>query len=206
MAYQDISLLFRQALSQQASQQLSGLLNDIQSDPITLTTRPDNAAWRWEATGEFTVRSAYFASKNTLTTHYDTRRIWKLKVPPRMRVFAWLMVLNKILTVDNLMRRGWSMVNRCVLCKNSSESVLHLFEQCQVSVQVYTQAAQAVHMVIPITGAIREIIENNYNAQFVIWPERCTRIFRDISKQKEQLVHEIVTEYQLQERTQDREE
>lgn len=128
-----------------------------------------------------------------------------------MRVFAWLMVLNKILTVDNLMRCGSSMVNRCVLCKNSSESVLHLFEQCQVSVQVYTQAAQALHMVIPITGAIREITENNYNAktrailliaQFVIWRERCTRIFRDISKQKEQLVHEIVTEYQLQERTQ----
>jgi zinc-binding in reverse transcriptase len=33
--------------------------------------------------------------------------IWKLKVPPRILFFAWLMLKNKILTIDNLKRRGF---------------------------------------------------------------------------------------------------
>ncbi|RVX02446.1 hypothetical protein CK203_031189 [Vitis vinifera] len=42
--------------------------------------------------------------------------------PLRTRFFAWEAVWDKISTVDMLMRRGWSMVNRCNLCKENEES------------------------------------------------------------------------------------
>ena len=40
--------------------------------------------------------------------------------------FAWKEVWRKFLTVDMLMKKGWSMVNRCNLCKDSKESSDHI--------------------------------------------------------------------------------
>jgi hypothetical protein len=32
--------------------------------------------------------------------------IWKIKVPPRIHVFLWLLSHNKIMKIDNLLKRG----------------------------------------------------------------------------------------------------
>jgi hypothetical protein len=40
---------------------------------------------------------------------------------------------GKILTVDNLRRRGMVVVNRCWLCESDKESVDHLFLHCGVA-------------------------------------------------------------------------
>lgn len=57
-------------------------------------------------------------------------RIWKIKAPPRVKIFIWIMLRNKILTMDNLIKRGWQTPNRCILCKQAAESVQHLFATC----------------------------------------------------------------------------
>ena len=44
--------------------------------------------------------------------------------------FAWEEVWGKILIVDMLMKRGWSMVNRCSLCKDNEESMDHILIHC----------------------------------------------------------------------------
>jgi hypothetical protein len=43
-----------------------------------------------------------------------------------MAFFAWTATWGKILTVDNLRRRGMVVVNRCWLCESDGESVDHL--------------------------------------------------------------------------------
>ncbi|CAL1389140.1 unnamed protein product [Linum trigynum] len=42
----------------------------------------------------------------------------------------WIVLHNRILTIDNLMKRGWTMVNRCNLCCRENESVFHLLVDC----------------------------------------------------------------------------
>ena len=52
--------------------------------------------------------------------------IWDVKVPPKIEMFLWLFSQNKILTKDNLRRRGIPKPLECSLCKEI-ESVHHLF-------------------------------------------------------------------------------
>ena len=44
--------------------------------------------------------------------------------------FVWMAVCSKILTLDNLRRRGMVVVNRCWLCETEGKSVGHLLLHC----------------------------------------------------------------------------
>ena len=41
-------------------------------------------------------------------------------------MFAWIIIQNKILTADNLARRGWPHQTQCVLCNGPLETGQHL--------------------------------------------------------------------------------
>jgi hypothetical protein len=47
--------------------------------------------------------------------------------------FVWTAALGKILTHDNLLRRGIVVVEWCVMCKKHGESVDHLLLHCDVA-------------------------------------------------------------------------
>ena len=52
--------------------------------------------------------------------------LWKIKAPPRVVIFGWLAIWKRILTLDNLRRRGRILVNGCPMCLCEEESVDHL--------------------------------------------------------------------------------
>ena len=52
----------------------------------------------------------------------------------------WTLAHQKIMTVENLKKRGIASPMRCVLCKNSEESLEHLFIECKFSQEVWEQA------------------------------------------------------------------
>ena len=52
--------------------------------------------------------------------------IWAVKAPPRVSFFIWTATWGKILTCDNLMRRGYTMVGWCCMCRLDGETVDHL--------------------------------------------------------------------------------
>jgi zinc-binding in reverse transcriptase len=78
----------------------------------------DEVYWKGNSTGVLTAKSAYFTMKNgprIKTIKINIDEIWKLNVPPRFKVWAWMMLLNRILTTDNLKKKGWSLVSMCVM-------------------------------------------------------------------------------------------
>ncbi|OAY80269.1 hypothetical protein ACMD2_25137, partial [Ananas comosus] len=56
--------------------------------------------------------------------------VWYSFAPPRVLFFMWLLHKDRILTLDNLRRRGWILTSRCELCLNAGEDIIHLFPQC----------------------------------------------------------------------------
>jgi hypothetical protein len=52
--------------------------------------------------------------------------IWRVKVPLRVSFFVWTATLGKILTLDNLHKRGIIVVEWCCMCKRSGKSINHL--------------------------------------------------------------------------------
>ena len=49
----------------------------------------------------------------------------------RVSFFAWEVSWTRILTIDQLKRRGWNMPNKCYLCKMEEETSDHLLIFCK---------------------------------------------------------------------------
>jgi zinc-binding in reverse transcriptase len=54
---------------------------------------------------------------------------WNLSISLKIKVFILLVCHNRILTRDNLHKRGWDNTLQCLFC-SENESVSHLFVQC----------------------------------------------------------------------------
>lgn len=61
---------------------------------------------------------------------------WNKLVPPKILAFCWIARLHKILTVDELRRRGHVLVNGCLLCLKVEEAANHLLIHCRFVARV----------------------------------------------------------------------
>lgn len=67
-------------------QQLQGILRN--HPPLSWTQ--DEVEWSLTSTKEFTVKSLYRGLKGEANNAIQVHKVWKMKVLPRMKVFAWL--------------------------------------------------------------------------------------------------------------------
>eukprot|EP00268_Persea_americana_P010393 TRINITY_DN14229_c0_g1_i1.p2 TRINITY_DN14229_c0_g1~~TRINITY_DN14229_c0_g1_i1.p2 ORF type:complete len:103 (-),score=10.74 TRINITY_DN14229_c0_g1_i1:200-508(-) len=77
--------------------------------------------------------SFFMTILNILGERSAVSSIWKLKAPPRVLVFGWLALRNRIPTMDLLSRRGMTFVNGCPMCSRDEESVNHLLLNCKTA-------------------------------------------------------------------------
>ena len=95
-------------------------IRPFQEDRLILKeTRPD----------VFSVRLMYRKLMHSLPTDFPRRSIWNPIVPPKLGFFAWEASWGNVLTLDQLKRRGISLVNRCFLCEEE-ETIDHLLIHC----------------------------------------------------------------------------
>jgi hypothetical protein len=89
--------------------------------------------------GSFTTKLGYKAwqeERKNVQPQWWWKILWKSKAPLRCKLLMWLALTNKMLTWDNLEKRNWHGPNYCILCKQNSESVSHLFVSCPFAGQV----------------------------------------------------------------------
>ena len=82
--------------------------------------------WRDNKNGTFSVKSFYNSFSRAIRTPFSARIIWTPWVPIRASFFGWEAAWSRLLTIDRLRRSGWSIPNRCYLCKNEEETIGHL--------------------------------------------------------------------------------
>ena len=86
--------------------------------------------WRLKKNGLFDFRSFYYAIRGSPMVIFPWKSVWCSKVPRRVCFFVWSVAWRRILTCDNLIRRGYTMTSWCCMCLCNGESVDCLLIHC----------------------------------------------------------------------------
>ena len=62
---------------------------------------------------------------------------WKWNLTLKVLLFCWLLIANKVLTWDSLLRRGFYGTSVCLLCFSDAETATHLMINCPFTKQVW---------------------------------------------------------------------
>lgn len=118
------------------------LAREIRSAGIILEEgRDDMIRWTACSSGQYSARSAYavqFAARPA--TSFSTT-IWRIWAPGKLKMFLWLLHLDRLWCNDQLQRRGWENSYFCQLCLRNLESSAHLFWECPIAIQAWNSAA-----------------------------------------------------------------
>lgn len=88
----------------------------------------------------FSVKSAYNGLTRNESGIYH-KRIWKGKIPPKIKLFMWLLTIDAILTKDNLINRKWNGDPSCMFCDSNRDSS-HSFFQCPIARVIWSIVAK----------------------------------------------------------------
>jgi hypothetical protein len=100
---------------------------------------PDSITWKWTPDGTYSTRSAYRMQFCGSFSTFRSDQIWKAHAENKCKVFTWILIHGKVLTADNLQRRGWPHQDHCALCNGPLETGLHLCLHCPFAMAVWNQ-------------------------------------------------------------------
>ena len=130
--------------------------------------------------GEYTVKANYRHLESDASEAISIGLIWNSCIPPKVSVFTWEVWWGKVLTMDQLKKRGFQLTSRCPLCKEDEETIDHLLLHYP-SIWGFWAIILSVPGVVwacpPLAFPIRKKARNTWKAAFpcllwVIWKER----------------------------------
>ena len=116
--------------------------NTIMNIPLSYNLLEDKIIWIGNKRGEFTMKSAYYIALKGVDSvevaecsNGDPRtplwkKLWHLKVPAKIRIFAWKACMNALPTKLNLYKRGINTSVICPICDHGVETILHSLVFC----------------------------------------------------------------------------
>uniref|UniRef100_A0A2N9EQD7 Reverse transcriptase domain-containing protein n=1 Tax=Fagus sylvatica TaxID=28930 RepID=A0A2N9EQD7_FAGSY len=158
----------------------------------------DRLSWSLNGKGSFDSRSFYRAlcTPSSVSVLFPWKSIWKVKAPRRVVFFLWSVAWGRILTCDNLMRRGHVMAGWCCLCRAAGESVDHLLLHCEVARVLWHCVFRAFGVAWVLPNQIPALLIGWWNwfgkhssqvwnmvphcLMWTLWRERNSRTFEDI--------------------------
>ncbi|KAL8151867.1 hypothetical protein V2J09_021675 [Rumex salicifolius] len=94
----------------------------------------DMISWAYSRDGEYSTKSAYLSLKQPPFMETELcdifRRIWRLRVSERIRMFLWMGVHGKLMTNAERFRRHFASSPACSICGRGDETLLHIFRDC----------------------------------------------------------------------------
>nr|XP_023889503.1 uncharacterized protein LOC112001554 [Quercus suber] len=115
----------------------------ILSIPISFSLPKDSLILLGNKNGPFTVKSAYYIAAKLVeqgehmegTSNCSAlplwRKIWQLKVPPKVKIFAWRACMNGLPTLYNLRCKGLNFAGFCSLCDKCMETTTYALIHCE---------------------------------------------------------------------------
>ncbi|KAL2895371.1 hypothetical protein RDABS01_011280 [Bienertia sinuspersici] len=133
------SILFSRNLLSRGLRKIVGMGSTIKiwEDPYETS---EDWVWQYSKNGGFTVRSAYFlelerkkeagTSSTSTSNKGASKTLWKALVPPKVKMFGWRVLHGGVQVRKKLKLRGMELDERCPMCGDSEESILHMLFRC----------------------------------------------------------------------------
>ena len=108
----------------------------IKSIPLCWTIQDDCLIWPTGGSGEYSVKSGYkilcededsgaILSLDRSEQDLFWKRIWRLRLPNKIKLFLWQVCSNASPTKENLKRRKILDDAKCSACLSAQESIFH---------------------------------------------------------------------------------
>ena len=125
--------------------------------------------------------------------------MWHLKIPVKIRIFAWRACMNGLPTRLNLCRRGVNINPSCPICDQELESTNHALIKCDLAKQVWDRwegsPMNLRESQLDITDIALKIL-NDGDAQaleiffvtsWALWYLRNQKVFEDVCHSSDQI-------------------
>uniref|UniRef100_A0A2N9GQ21 Reverse transcriptase domain-containing protein n=1 Tax=Fagus sylvatica TaxID=28930 RepID=A0A2N9GQ21_FAGSY len=160
--------------------------------------------WEMDEHGRFGSKSFYQAFIGQSNIQFPWKAIWRVKAPRRVAFFVWTAAWGKILTCDNLMRRGYSLAGWCCMCRNEWETGDHLLLHCVQASDLWSAVLRSFGVCWVFPNSIKDLLYGWFNSfgkheskiwnlvplclLWIVWRERNQRIFDDMEHSPSKLV------------------
>ena len=88
--------------------------------------------WMNSDINKFSIKQFYVVLELRVVVSFPTRVVLKSWVLSKVNFFAWEALWGKVLTLDQLQKHRWSLVNRCFLCKEDEQFIDHILLHCSL--------------------------------------------------------------------------
>ncbi|XP_031116600.1 uncharacterized protein LOC116020256 [Ipomoea triloba] len=158
----------------------------------------DETFWNPEASGKFSISSAYFLIKGYQTNLQDHiwKKIWNLEVPNKLKTFLWIAMHDRVMGNAERKRRGLTLEGCCDLCPGHLESADHILRSCSRAKEIWLayasreQRSKWRHLdfrrwiINNVTEHVAGEGTGEWSRRFAIivwwlWRWRCDRVFNE---------------------------
>jgi len=71
-----------------------------------------------------------------IQTPFHRKKIWKMKISLKIKIFLWFLQRGVVLTKDNLAKKNWKESQKCICC-DRNETIQHLFLDCPLTKTIW---------------------------------------------------------------------
>ena len=109
------------------------LYQELQKRKIEKREKEDQLRWGYGQSRNFNIKEAAGLLRGDQNSQAGKKwvKLWNMGLWPKITLFLWLLVKGRILTWENLRRRGMTGPLRCVICNEAEETMDHLLNQCK---------------------------------------------------------------------------
>jgi len=92
---------------------------------IEFSDNDDDIIWQYDSKEKYSVHSLYSVVSFRGVTPVYVPAVWKLITPPRIHIFLWLLSRNKLLTRDNLGKKGSCRIKHACFAVRLSRLIIY---------------------------------------------------------------------------------
>ena len=172
---------------------LSFKADRVKSIPLCWTVQDDCLIWPAGGNGEYSVKSGYKilcedkdsgAASSSDRSEQDLfwKRIWRLCLPNKIKLFLWQVCSNALPTKENLKRSNVLDDAKCCACLSAQESTFHAIWSCELLHQIWNPCfgwvrtehprIQEVQELVYLVGQRKESLELFAVVAWFIWNHR----------------------------------